>query len=426
MKINIKTTINTQTTLLIFGIVIFLSFFAPLLVKGQQSSGTGGTKEEVVALEKEIAQKKEAIQQLEKSIADLKSKKSAVELKKVSLQNQMAILDNRVTQVELDITLTEQKRDAINLEIQTLDITIADKQKILDRQQKLVGEFVRTIHYNDNKNYIEIATSYDNFSDFYNEVQYVKSIEQDLGRSVKRLRLVKEDLEAEKAEQIERKEAYEAITEELKQKKKDLQEQIFVKEDLLIETRSSEATFQTLLTRLRQEYQKTENEISSIELQVRRKLEAEEKIEALPEEGGEVILSWPTQSRYVTARFNDPDYPYRNVFEHNAIDIRSAQGTPVKAAGSGCVARARYCTTASCYAYVMLIHSSGISTVYGHLSQIVVSDEQCVSRGDVVGYSGAQPGTIGAGPFTTGPHLHFEVRKNGIPVDPLKYLIRDF
>lgn len=409
-------------SVLISGVCFFTVYG---VVQATQDNPVGGNKAEIDELNNKINQKKDKVKQLEKSIADYKEKINQKRLEAVSLSNQMAILDNRAAQVELDIEATEEKIDTLELEIEALVLIIEDKEASIVRQKKIIGELLRTIHYNDQKKYIEVAAAYDNFSEFYNQVQYLHSVEGNLGNSVRGLRLAKEELDQKKNATDERKKSYEVLQEELQEKQKDLEEQLFLKEDLLAQTQSSELTFKTLLGSLKQQYQQIENEITGIEQEIRKKLEAEKKIDTISS-SGDFVLSWPTQSRYITARFHDPSYPFRNVFEHNAVDIRAAHGTPLKAAASGYIARARRCSVSTCYAYVMIVHSGGISTVYGHMSQIVVSEDQFVTRGDVIGYSGGTPGTVGAGPFVTGPHLHFEVRKNGIPVNPLGYLIHDY
>jgi murein DD-endopeptidase MepM/ murein hydrolase activator NlpD len=98
---------------------------------------------------------------------------------------------------------------------------------------------------------------------------------------------------------------------------------------------------------------------------------------------------------------------------HPGIDIGVPSGTPIHAAASGTVI---WCGWMSGYGnLVMIDHHNGLATLYGHQTQVAVGCGQEVSQGQVVGYSGCTG-------FCTGPHVHFEVRLNGTPVDPLGYL----
>jgi murein DD-endopeptidase MepM/ murein hydrolase activator NlpD len=98
---------------------------------------------------------------------------------------------------------------------------------------------------------------------------------------------------------------------------------------------------------------------------------------------------------------------------HEGIDIAVGYGTPIHAAASG---RVVYAGWMSGYGNLVAIdHGNGLSTAYGHQSRIAVSNGQTVSQGQVIGY-------VGCTGHCFGPHLHFEVRINGTPVDPMGYL----
>lgn len=414
---------TVMALLLVLSLPIFV-FSAPEHGDSGTNEGSGGNKEEIESLQKEISAKKDKVKQIEKSIDSYKKKVEQARLDSVSLKNQIGILDNRKKQVELDIEVTGERIGTAELEIKELTLSIEDATERITNQKELLAELIRTLHFEHGKNYVQILATHDTFSEFYGRVQQLRKVENDLGRQTKSLRLAKDELEGKKTQVEDRKELLEDLQEELEDKNKDLGEQTVAKNVLLEKTKSSEKTYQTLVANLKQQFRQIENEIAVGEQQIRRRLEKLDTLQDIDDDS--TLLSWPTQSRYITARFHDPGYPYRNVFEHNAIDIRAAQGTPVRAAASGVVGRAKFCSVASCYAYVMIIHPNKISTVYGHLSQILTPEDTVVARGDIIGYSGAMPGTVGAGPFTTGPHLHFEVRKNGIPVNPLHYLVKDY
>jgi murein DD-endopeptidase MepM/ murein hydrolase activator NlpD len=98
---------------------------------------------------------------------------------------------------------------------------------------------------------------------------------------------------------------------------------------------------------------------------------------------------------------------------HPGIDLGAPYGSAIHAAGNGVVV---WCGWMSGYGnLVMIDHGGGIATAYGHQSRIAVGCNQQVSQGQVIGY-------VGSTGYSTGPHLHFEVRVNGTPVDPLGYL----
>ncbi|TML32891.1 MAG: hypothetical protein E6G24_09120 [Actinobacteria bacterium] len=98
---------------------------------------------------------------------------------------------------------------------------------------------------------------------------------------------------------------------------------------------------------------------------------------------------------------------------HEGIDIGVPNGTPIHAAASG---RVIYAGWMDGYGNLVAIdHGRGLSTAYGHQSRIAVSNGQTVSQGQVIGY-------VGCTGHCYGPHLHFEVRINGTPVDPMGYL----
>ena len=116
----------------------------------------------------------------------------------------------------------------------------------------------------------------------------------------------------------------------------------------------------------------------------------------------------------VTSPFGSRGSPVNGVQEfHEGIDIGAAQGAPIRAAASGTVS---FAGQMSGYGNVVIVqHAGGLATSYGHQSAMLVTVGQPVVAGEVIG-------AVGATGDATGPHLHFEVRLNGVAVNPAPYL----
>jgi murein DD-endopeptidase MepM/ murein hydrolase activator NlpD len=129
---------------------------------------------------------------------------------------------------------------------------------------------------------------------------------------------------------------------------------------------------------------------------------------------GRGVLRAPLASPSITSSYGWRVHPiYGDRRLHAGIDLRGATGTPILAAGDGVVAfagwRGGYGNT------VIVDHGGSLATLYAHQSAVSVGSGQAVSRGQVLG-------GVGSTGNSTGPHLHFEVRVSGTPVDPMNYL----
>jgi len=131
-------------------------------------------------------------------------------------------------------------------------------------------------------------------------------------------------------------------------------------------------------------------------------------------------LAWPlsdwvlTQSYGCTALDMEPAAAWCPTGHfHSGLDLAAPAGTPVHAAAAGV---ARVAESPWGYGlYVVIVHGGGMATLYGHLDWTPLSDGEPVRAGDELGL-------VGSSGLSTGPHLHFEVRRNGRPVDPTPWL----
>ncbi len=389
-------------------------------------------EEQIKKLKEETESKNNAISEAQQKQNEYQAILNQKKTEKLTLQNQKDQINTSILETRFKIVEIENLIDKTTLEIQTLGLEVLQNENNIIEQREKIADMIKVIYKNDNRSILEAFLLNDSLSDFLDEIKYTESIQNGLASMLDEYNTKKEELKNKNVE--------------LAQKKIDLENQKVTLEDekdnlineqqrlalLISQTNDEEKKFQDMMNKAIADQKAMEQEIEDLQKEIldnnikfadaKRKEDIEKK---LLEMGGAVSnnsLSWPVPMNTITTYFHDPDYPFKDVIgEHPAIDIRAKQGTPVKAPAPGYVIKVKD-GGATGYSYIMIMHTNDIATVYGHVSKISVSEDQYISEGDIIGYSGGTPGTHGAGPFTTGPHLHFEVRVSGIPVNPLEYL----
>lgn len=392
------------------GLLLICLIFTPSLAVRAQT---------IAEINQEIQAKQKKIDELKKQIETYQKAIASKQADAASLKRQLEVLEDRIAQAELDIEANELKLNTTTLQIQSVTLEIAARERDLNNKKSEVGAVLREINRYDQRTLLEIAVVNSSLGEFFEQLNYLESLQGTLQNAINQVEIVKTELEHKQQDLANYRAQLSRTQTELTLSREKLSTEQTSKENLLTQTKQSESKFQSLLTQAVQEQERANRDIQSLEQEVRRRLNQQGAQGR--NQLGDATFIWPVSpTKGISTYFYDPTYIFRRYFEHPAIDIPKPQGSPIKAASSGYVARAK--DGGLGYSYIMLVHANGFATVYGHVSRIDVAEDTYVTQGQVIGAVGGLPGTRGAGRLTTGPHLHFEVRSNGIPVNPLDYL----
>lgn len=375
--------------------------------------------QEILQLNSDIYNKKTSIDELKRRQAAYQEAIRVKQGEKADLENQLAIFDNRLAAINANVEDVKLNIDKTILEIKKTDLEIVLKEQAMAKERERIALALGLLYKEGDKSELEILLSNSSLTDYLNQLEYLKDINSSIKDSLVKLKIASERLEQDKKDLEVKKLSLVSLENDLIKKQEALTGEMDSREIVLDQTKASESEYKRLLDQAKREQELAAADIVFLEKNIRAKLEKNKKLGALDD--GPTTFIWPVPSNIITAYFHDPDYPYKHLFEHPAIDIKAKQATPVKAVAAGYVGQVKSDGSTK-YAYVMIVHGDGLATVYGHISKPLVKVDQYVAQGELIALSGGAPGQPGSGPLTTGAHLHFETRLNGIPVNPLNYL----
>lgn len=403
----------------VLSILCLLSLLVPTpLLYAQEAADNEepARQEQVAELQAQVKESQAKIKELDATIGSYRKRISEQELQSLSLQNQAALLENRIQEKQLALQKAVQETDLTNLQIRQLDVSIRLEEQAIEKRRAALGELLRRIRQADDVHPFQALITGSSLSEYVAQLDELQRVQQETVSAAKRLHEAKATLQATRKTQDERRAVLLKQQAALERERLAMEGERSAKLSLLATTQQKESEFQRILSELRQQQEGERTSIQDLQERLRDQLNQADSYLAR----GDVLFQWPViPGRGISAHFHDKTYPFRKLFEHPGIDLPVSVGTPVKAAAGGYIAWTR---VGKQYGnYIMVVHAGGVATVYAHLSRFAVRPDTYVERGQVIGYSGGRPGDEGAG-LSTGPHLHFEVRQNGIPVNPENFL----
>lgn len=393
------------------GVVAFLLLSASVLPI--RAANVTELRSQLEEKESQIATLEEEIKQHQKDIEETGKEAS-------SFQAEVSRLNATIKKLQADTTVTKRRIEFTGILIEELDATIEEKEEQIQKDKALLAEFIRELYDTSSQSLIEILLANATLSDFFDSLHYSETLQNVTQKQLEDLRLIKQEQEEEKERRTKEKSNLGLLADELRDRTAIEQDARDDQAYLLGVTRQKESEYQKLLDERLKKKNALEQEIRSIEDQIRIAIDPN----LLPQ-SGPGVLGWPLEDvslvscfrggngakNCVTQFFGNTDFATQNpqIYSgkgHNGLDFRATTGTVLYASESGIVRAVgdtdQQCRGVSYGKWILIDHPNGLSTLYTHLSQISVSSGQSVTRGERVGYSGNTG-------YSTGPHLHFTV-----------------
>lgn len=341
------------------------------------------------------------------SLSDIKAQQEKIKKELQEVKKEKTQVQSDVQKLENEIASTESEIDKLDLEMGSLDESIKkSEQEIKEaeekylQQQELLEARIIALYKSGKTSYLEVLLTSTDMSDFLSKYYLVGKIAENDKNLLSEIEEQKHSIETKKEELTKQLSAREEAKKNKENKIENLNDNREQKDELVKQLTEEEKSLKKKQDELDSEYNKIKEESAK----------ASSSSSSSKYTGGTMTWPVPSSSR-VTCYYGMRYHPITGVYKlHTGIDIGASMGSAIVATNSGKVIQ-----TGSSPAwgnYVSVDHGGGVVSFYAHASAILVSKGQSVSKGETI----AKIGTTG---YSTGPHLHFEIRENGTSINPL-------